>query len=196
MVDGGALIQRIPWSRGCTYGCIFHQYTEYIKHKYRYAIVVLDGYDSTNTNDMSHQRWSKGNAGTTVIFTADTPVTMKTEQFLANKQNKQRFLFMLSEELKKNNCEVHHASGYVDLLIVMKAVQSANSNSTVLVGDDTDLLVLLCYHAIIASLDLFFCPEPKKITKQPGIWNIKVTNQRIGPRHMPAHTLSARSSWK
>ena len=71
---------------------------------------------------MTYQRRSKGNAGTTVTFTADTPVTMKKEQFLANRQNKQCFIFMLSEELKKNNCEVHHASGNADLLIVMKAV--------------------------------------------------------------------------
>ena len=108
-----------------TYGCTFHQYTEYVKHKYRDAIVVFDGYDSTNTKDMPHQRRSKGNAGTTVPFTADMPVTMKKEQFLANRQNKQRFMFMLREEKKKNNCEVCHASGDADLPIVMKA----NSNN-------------------------------------------------------------------
>ena len=130
---------------------------------------------------MTHQRRSKGNAGTTVTFTADTPVTMKKEQCLANRQNKQCFIFMLSEELKKNNCEVHHASGNADLLIVMKAVQSANSSNTVLVGDDTDLLILLCHHASIESHDLFLCPEPKKTTKQPHIWNIKVTKQSLGP---------------
>ena len=149
VVDGGALIQRIPWSRGSTYGCILHQYTEYIKHNYRDAIVMFDSYGSTNTKYMTHQRRSNGNVGTTVTFTAGSPVTMKKEQFLANRQNKQRFIFILSEELKNNNCEVHHASGDGDLLIVMKAVQSANSNNTVFVSDDTDLLVLLCYHASI-----------------------------------------------
>ena len=61
----------------------------------------------------------------------------------------------------------------------MKAVQSATSCNTVLVGDDTDLLVLLCYRASIESHDLFFCPEPKKNMKQPRIWNIKVTKQRL-----------------
>ena len=106
---------------------------------------------------------------------------MKKEQLLANRQNKQCFIFMLSEKLKKNNCEVHHASGNADLLIVMKAVQSANSSNTVLVGDDTDLIILLCHHASIESHDLFLCPEPKKTTKQPHIWNIKVTKQSLGP---------------
>ena len=77
--------------------------------------------------------------------------------------------------------ETHHASGDADLLIVQKAVQSATSCNTVLVGDDTDLLVLLCHHASLESHDLFFCPEPKKNTKQPRIWNIKAVKQRLGP---------------
>ena len=114
-------------------------------------------------------------------FTDDTPVTMKKDQFLANRQNKKRFISMLSEELAKKDRETHHASGDADLLIVQKVVQSATSCNTVLVGDDTDLLVLLCYHASLESHDLLFCPEPKKNTKQPCTWNIKVVKTRLGP---------------
>ena len=101
VLDGGALIQRIPWIRGSTYGCIVNQYTEYVTHKYRDAVVVFDGYDNANTKDMTHQRRSKGNAGTTVTFTGDTPVTMKKDQFLANRQNKKRFISMLSERVSE-----------------------------------------------------------------------------------------------
>ena len=88
---------------------------------------------------MTHQRRSKGNPGAPVTFTADMPVTMKKEQFLANRQNKQRFIYMLSEELQKRSCMAHHAPGDADLLIVLKAVESATVRTTVLVGDDTDL---------------------------------------------------------
>ena len=129
---------------------------------------------------MTHQRRSKGNAGTTVTFTADMPITMKKEQFLSNRQNKQQFIFMLSKTLQNKNCEVHHASGDADLLIVLKAIQSATTTNTVLVGDDTDFIVLLCYHASMESHDLFFCPEPKRNTKRPRIWNIKATKQMLG----------------
>ena len=76
---------------------------------------------------------------------------------------------MLSEALQKKNCETHHASGDADLLIVLKAIQSATTTNTVLVGDDTDLIVLLCYHASMESHDLFFRPEPKRNTKNPRI---------------------------
>ena len=43
----------------------------------------------------------------------------------------------------KKHCERHDASGDADLFIVQKADQSATCCNTVLVGDDTDLLVLL-----------------------------------------------------
>ena len=39
----------------------------------------------------------------------------------------------------------------------------------------------LCYHAILQSHDVLFCPEAKKNTKQPRIWNIKAVKQRLGP---------------
>ena len=181
VLDGGALLQRIPWSRGSTYRDICHQYTEYVGRKYGNAIVVFDGYESTNTKDMTHQRRSKGKASTTVTFTADMTCTIKKEQFLANKKNKQRFIFMLSAALQDKNCETYHASGDADLLIVQKAVQSSATSTTVLVGDDTDLIVLLCYHASLDSHDLFFRPEPKKKTKKPRTWDIKATKERLGP---------------
>ena len=106
--------------------------------------------------------------------------TMKKEQFLANRKNKQQFIFMLSRELEKNNCKTYYASGDADLLIVQKAVQSATTSNTVLVGDDSDLIVLLCYHAKFESHDLFFRPEPKKNTKKLRIWNIKATKEKLG----------------
>ena len=187
-MDGGTLIHRIPWSRGSTYGWIFHHYTKYVKHKYRHAIVVFDGYGSTNTKDTTHQIRSKGNAGTSVTFTADTPVTMKKGQFLANRQNKQRFIFMLSEELRKNNCEVHHASGDADLLIAMKAVQSANSSNTVLAGDDTDLLVLLCFYASRASHDLFFVLSQRRTRSSLSSGTLKRQSNVMGQTYSSTYS--------
>ena len=50
-----------------------------------------------------------------------------------------------------------------------------------LVSDDTDLLVLLCYHVSLESHDLLFCPEPKKSIKQPRVLKIKAVKQRLVP---------------
>ena len=51
---------------------VVNQYIEYVRHTYTDAVVVFDGYDSTYTKDMTQQRRSKSNSGTSVTFTSDT----------------------------------------------------------------------------------------------------------------------------
>ena len=88
---------------------------------------------------------------------------------------------MLSGYLEKKTCKVYHSSGDADLLIVQEAVDSSTTTDTVLVGDDTDLLVLLCYHANLDSYNILFRPEPKKNTKNPKVWDIKAVKEALGP---------------
>ena len=116
-----------------------------------------------------------------VTFTEEMLLTMKKATFLANSMNKQRFIDMLSGHLEKKTCKVYHSSGDADLLIVQKAVDSSTTTDTILVGDDTDLLVLLCYHANLDSYNIFFRPEPKKNTKNPKVWDIKAVKEALGP---------------
>ena len=115
VLDGGALVQRIPWTRGATYKDICTMYTRYVMKKFGEAIVVFNGYDGTSTKNMTHCRRAKGKASVTVTFTEDMQLTIKKEQFLANNTNKQKFINMLSDHLESNKCKVHHAPGDADL---------------------------------------------------------------------------------
>ena len=50
-----------------------------------------------------------------------------------------------------------------------------------MVGDDTDLLVLLCYHANTDDgYNVFFKPEPKANAKSSKVWNIQKTRKSLG----------------
>ena len=52
---------------------------------------------------------------------------------------------------------------------------------TVLIGEDTDLLVLLCFHAKVNNFDIVFNLEPKSISvKKTRIWNIKALKRALG----------------
>ena len=53
--------------------------------------------------------------------------------------------------------------------------------NTILVGDDTDLLVLLLYYCKMNAQDLFFKPEPKQQSNKRCVWNIKQTKSALGP---------------
>ena len=118
-------------------------------------------------------------------------LTMSKAKFLANKTNKQQFIKMLGDQLEMNNCKVHHAPGDADLLIVQKSVESATMSTTILVGDDTDLLIFLCYHSSFHSHRVFFQPDPKKSTKNPRVWN--VVKEQLGPE-ICTHMLFCMSS--
>ena len=88
---------------------------------------------------------------------------------------------MLGQSLEHVGCETCHAKGDADVLIVETTVQSAMSCETTLVGDDTDLLVLLCFHVNEDSCEVFFKPEVRSGTKKsPRCWNIKYVQRVLG----------------
>ena len=63
VLDGGALLHRIPWNKGSTFSEIFKTYSDYVLNKYGEAIVVFDGYEVASTKDLTHMRRSKGKSG-------------------------------------------------------------------------------------------------------------------------------------
>ena len=71
----------------------------------------------------------------------------KNDEFLSNKGNKQQFAHLLSDHMEQAGVCVKHAGRYADLLIVQTTVTAADQPKTTIVGDDTYLLALLCYHA-------------------------------------------------
>ena len=95
-------------------------------------------------------------------FDSDMVLNLKKDVFLSNTANKQRLIKLLREKLQLSECNIIHAPGDADLMIVHMAVQSAKLITTVLVGDDTDLLLLLCHHADSSARDLFFIPQLKQ----------------------------------
>lgn len=110
--------------------------------------------------------------------------TMKKDDFLANQTNKQSFINLLSDDLQRQHNNVLHARADADVLIVETAIACANTKDTVVVGDDTDLLVLLCSRAGPTSHNLFFQPEPKLTSRrQARCWNIEQVQKTLG-RHV------------
>ena len=91
---------------------------------------------------------------------------MKKDCSLSNKSNKQRFITLLALHLKRRGIGVLHAGADADVLVVQTAVASAERHNTVLVGDDTDLLVLLCSRQVDIKYDIYFRPEPKSNSQE------------------------------
>lgn len=181
VLDGGALLQRLPWSRGQNFESICNVYVQYVKSRYGKATIVFDGYeDGPAIKDATHCRRTGSSRGPDVVFTGETSLKMKKNEFLCNKVNKQRFLNMLSSFLEKAGCTTIHAKGDADILIAKTAVESSKVVNTVLIGDDTDLLILLCYYGDAVEKELYLKPELKANTRKHKTWNIKKTREILG----------------
>ena len=107
--------------------------------------VVFDGYgEGPSIKDNTHQRRGQ-NTHPVVNFTADMEFSGKKEDFLSRDKNKEGMITLISTELTKRGCRVIQASGDADVDIVKATVDCSQVCSTTLVGEDTDLLILLLY---------------------------------------------------
>ena len=96
-------------------------------------------------------------------------VTAKKDALLANTENKKQFIAMLQRHLSKSGCRTLQAEGDADVLIVKTAIDSAVTHPTVLVGDDINPLVLLCYHTEADSSDSYFRAEAKASSREQSL---------------------------
>ena len=182
VIDGGALLHRLTWQRGVTYKEIISMYGSYLKKKYSSAIVVFDGYQGgPSTKDTAHRRRKGGMSAPTIIFDENTTLSTRKELFLSNDDNKHNFIVLLGRYLAREGHCVFHADGDADNLIVSKAIESAQTMPTALVGDDTDLLCLLIFHAEKETNPIYFAPTPKQNSKKaPRLWDIKHLQNKLG----------------
>ena len=87
---------------------------------------------------------------------------------------------MLGSKLEIAGCTVLYAKGEADTMIVKGAVECSLQINTIVVGDDNDLLVLLCYHCEFSSQDAFFQLEPKANTAKHIMWGLRKTKTILG----------------
>ena len=107
VLNGGALLHRIVWPSpgSATYKEVCNLYCSYVTKKYGTAVVVFDGYGHNTTKQMTQQRRSSGKTAAEVSFTGEMKINMKKDLFLSNKENKQRFICMLS------SCQIQQWKG-------------------------------------------------------------------------------------
>jgi len=154
-------------------------YVNYIK-KFPQPNIVFDGYEAgPSTKNTTHLWRSGGVVGAKVNSDGSTPVASKKEHFLAHANNKQRFVDMLSQKLQTAGCHVLQAVGDADVLIANTAVARAAESPSTVVGEDTDLLVLLICHADPESHTLYMQSD-KKNGKKFTVWDIHWFQRSLG----------------
>jgi len=176
-----SLLHRIPWKHGESYGDIAQSYADFtIRHYGSATTVVFDGYDEgPSIKDNTHERRGQ-NVHPIVSFTAETEFSGKKEEFLSRDVNKQRLIQMISDELRERDCTVVNSIGDADVDIVKAAVEASRLHTTTLIGEDTDLLVLLLYYAQGDTMALYFKSDRTKPDGSFKVYDINCLKDILG----------------
>ena len=178
VLDGGSLLHRLKWTDGKTYSTIADDYAAFTVKHYGKATIVFDGYSGgPSTKNHTHQRRGQNRVSNKVDITEATKFTGKKEDFLSNKENKQALIRLISERMRGRGCAVIQAEGDADVEIVKAAVAMSSYKTTTLIGEDTDLLVLLLHHSSTNGKKLYLRSDKGGPTL---VFDIQVMKQALG----------------
>ena len=104
---------------------------------------------------------------------------MTKDEFLVNLDNRQRFLEMLTSKMNSSNLYAIQSSGDADALIVNTATEAAKLKSTIVVGKDTDLIMLLIHGVQLSDHSVFFTSDEKSKTARK-LWYVKYAKEVLG----------------
>lgn len=160
---GNSFLDRIPWKKNQSFHNICLVYLEYAM-KFERPVIVFDFVPEGTTKDEFYFRQSKGVRGVNTKFTEHTLFNSKKEHFLANRSNRVSFLAMLSKMLMENGCTILQAKTDQNLLIAKTATEMAMTEPIMVIGDDLEVIILLCNRAQPECCDIVFKSEegPKK----------------------------------
>ena len=177
VLDGGSLIHRLPCKKGDSYSVIAQNHAEFTIRHYGKATVAFDGYSAgPSVKDNTHQRRGH-NTHPIISFSVNTEFVGKKEDFLSRSCNKQGPIDLATEELKKKGRTVINASGDADMEIVKATIKASQNQPTTLIGENTDLLILLLYYAEANNRGLYFCSDKSTV---PKVYNISERKQVLG----------------
>jgi len=109
-----------------------------------------------------------------VSFQPSTVCNINKEEFLSNCNNKQKIIFLIGIHLTRHGCRVVHSKGDADVDIAKTAVVASSSSTVTVIGEDTDILVLLIYWCCVSKHALFMRSDIKRTvsTKSNVVYDI------------------------
>ena len=98
---------------------------------------------------------------------------------MRNPNNKQNIIRAIGKELVPASFTLLHAEGDVDVLIALTGVNAAKERVTAVVGNDTDLLILLLHHLPPEARDLYFETSTKSRALSTKYWHINFIKRSL-----------------
>ena len=133
------------------------KYVKYVCQNFKSGKIVFDSYPREPTvKDNTHKRRAGLAISPKIDFLPDMTFQGKKVIFLRNPASKEAIIELISAELQKSGYETFQAADDADYDIVRIAIESSVDYCTTVIGEDTDLLILLLHHADVNSKLLYF----------------------------------------
>ena len=146
VLDGGAFLHRVKWPPNATYKELIMQYLRYVKSKYGICCIIFDGYTAgPSIKDHEHERRKTGKSSADIKIEEKLLIALSQELFLSNKKYKTQFVNILRHYLIVDGHRVIQSEGDADTDIVTIALNLTCNGHSVVVADDTYILMLLLY---------------------------------------------------
>jgi len=99
---------------------------------------------------------------------------------LSREKNKSDMIALISTELTKRGCRDIQSPGDADVDIVKTTVERSGYCSTTLVGEDTDLLILLLHYSRTDNEIIYFRSDANKQSKEHRVYKITLLKETLG----------------
>lgn len=173
VIDGGYLLHRAFWRSTDTFQQIFEKYRLFVE-KHIPCTVVFDGYPTENsTKSYERSRRALKHHSPDLGFLSDEKEAgISMEDFLSNSNNKNLLINRLAPIIQNMGVQVLQAEEDADLLIVNTAIKKSEDHQSIeIIGEDTDLLILLTQFSELDSNIVL--AKPMKRNKQKAIYNVR-----------------------
>ena len=88
-----------------------------------------------------------------VKFSLNSKLCITKDKFLLNKENKQTFLECLTSYMNANNIKEKQSYGDADVLVATTAIAMSRFDNVAVIGEDTDILILLLHHYDVQNVN-------------------------------------------
>ena len=162
VIDVGYLLYTLVYYKhGASFNDIAKACSKNLIQKYGKCTVVFDNYPGVPTKkDMAHQR-RISRKSTEIDVSKNSILSVTREAFLGSLGNKKKFIDLLKCCFIMDGITVHQAVDDADTLIVKQAIHHAITVDTVVIGNDTDLVVLL-WHMVEENGNKVFVQDEAK----------------------------------
>ena len=178
IVDGGALLQNVQWSKGTSFKDISKKYISFILCKYKNPTVVFDGYSIPSTKDHEHHRRSPLPLSRFISISEETKIPYSQENYFTFKENKSELVKYLSTNFRKAGIDVIQCEADADCRIAKTVLLHATRNEgpVAAVFEDTDVSVMLLHHWKEGMADIFVVQR-----SSTRVWSVAMNQGHIAP---------------